>query len=177
MGGRAKAIVVMGPSGVGKTTTAMVLAARLGWPYAEGDDFHPLENIAKMSAGIPLQDADREPWLAAIRDWIDEQARGGASVVVTCSALKRRYRDILRQADVDLCFLFLAADQLLVGERVARRAGHYMPPSLLASQFGDLEPLQADEPGIFVTVDKAPEAVAEEALLRLAERGWAVKPV
>src|SRR5688500_5995176 len=99
------AVIVMGPAGVGKTTTAQLLAARLGWPFAEGDRFHPQANIDRMSRGIPLTDADRAPWLAGVRDWISRQAEAGNSVVVTCSALKRTYREILRGARADVRFV------------------------------------------------------------------------
>ena len=160
-------VVVMGPSGVGKTTLAERLAARLGWTFAEGDTFHPPENIAKMSSGIPLGDADRAPWLALIRDWIARQAQAGQDTVITCSALKRRYRDVLRKAGTRVRFVQLAGDPQLVGERIGARKGHYMPPSLLASQFADLEPLQPDEDGVVVSVAAPPDAVADEALAAL----------
>ncbi|MCW4115038.1 gluconokinase [Aurantimonas sp. MSK8Z-1] len=161
------ALVVMGPSGVGKTTTAEALAERLGWRFAEADRFHPQANIDKMTRGVPLQDADRGPWLAAIRDWISGEARSGRSVVVTCSALKRRYRDILRQASARVRFVYLYADPTLVGARLGHRTGHFMPPSLLASQFADLEPLTRDEDGVAVAVDKAPDLVVDDALTQL----------
>lgn len=161
------ALVVMGPSGVGKTTTAKLLARRLGWPFAEADAFHSAVNIAKMKSGQPLNDDDRAPWLAAIRDWIAEQASQGVSSVVTCSALKRRYRDVLREADTRVRFVSLTADQDLLGERIGRRTGHYMPKSLLQSQFDDLEPLEADEDGVVVAVDAPPETVVSQALQAL----------
>lgn len=160
-------LVVMGPSGVGKTTVAERLAQQLGWTFAEGDGFHPPENIAKMSSGIPLGDADRAPWLALIRDWIRRQADEGRSTVITCSALKRRYRDILREAGIPVRFVQLSADPDLVAERIAARRGHYMPPSLLASQFADLEPLQPDEDGVLVSVAGTPDTVTAQALTAL----------
>ncbi|MCP3056782.1 gluconokinase [Aurantimonas sp. LRZ36] len=165
------ALVVMGPSGVGKTTTAELLAARLGWPFAEADRFHSAANIAKMESGQPLNDADRGPWLSAIRDWIAAEARQGVSSVVACSALKRRYRDVLREAAPRVRFVALTADQHLVGERLGGRTGHYMPTSLVQSQFDDLEPLQADEDGVAVSVGVPPEAVVGQALAALGFGG------
>ncbi|MDF2621160.1 MAG: hypothetical protein K0S00_3819 [Xanthobacteraceae bacterium] len=161
------AVIVMGPSSIGKTTTAELLSAKLGWPFAEGDKFHPAANIKKMSEGIPLDDADRQPWLEKIRDWINEHADEGRNVIITCSALKRSYRDILRQARADVRFLELIADKKIVGERMARRKGHFMPPSLLASQFATLEDLHEDERGIKITVDVPPEAVVARAIAGL----------
>ena len=161
------ALIIMGPSGIGKTTTAEILARRLGWDFAEGDKFHPAANIEKMSKGIPLDDDDRAPWLAKLRDWISDEAEAGRNVIVTCSALKRSYRDILRQARSDVRFVELVAEQGLVAERLAKRTGHYMPPSLLASQFATLEDLQDDENGLKVVVDAAPETVVERALVAL----------
>ncbi|WP_232845820.1 gluconokinase [Aurantimonas marina] len=158
------ALVVMGPSGVGKTTTAKLLAERLDWPFAEADEFHSAANIAKMESGQPLNDNDRAPWLVAIRDWITGQAAGGVSTVVACSALKRCYRDVLREADARVRFVSLTAEQDLVGERLGRRTGHYMPKSLLQSQFDDLEPLQSDEDGVTISVGVPPEAVVTHAL-------------
>ncbi len=160
-------LVVMGPSGTGKTTTAKLLSQRLGWSFAEADEFHPPANIEKMSAGIPLNDDDRAPWLASIRDWITEEAAMGQSTVITCSALKRRYRDTLRGARARVRFVELGADQDLVAGRMAARKGHYMPPSLLASQYADFEKLQPDEDGVSVRVDKAPDAVVSDALEQL----------
>lgn len=160
-------VVVMGPSGVGKTTIAELLAERLGWTFAEADTFHPKANIDKMSAGIALDDGDRAPWLALIREWVGEQARAGRDTVITCSALKRRYRDVLRQADARVRFLQLVASPALVEARMAKRTGHYMPVSLLASQFSALEELDRDEDGVKVEVGAAPEAVLVHSLAAL----------
>ena len=157
----------MGPSGTGKTTTARLLSQRLSWKFAEADEFHPKANIEKMSAGLPLDDADRAPWLALIRDWISDEAGMGESTVITCSALKRRYRDVLRGAEARVRFVELEADPELVGTRLAARKGHYMPASLLASQYADFQPLEEGEDGVRVSVAQAPEAVAAEALQRL----------
>ena len=138
--------VVMGVSGSGKTTVGQELAARLGVPYADADEFHPPANIAKMSAGVPLDDTDRAPWLRAIAGWLADHRATGA--VVSCSALKRRYRDILRAPVGHLPFLHLDGDPGVVAQRVAQRPGHFMPASLVASQFADLEPLGPDEEGM-----------------------------
>ncbi|MFD8597241.1 gluconokinase [Kitasatospora sp. NPDC059646] len=160
-------IVVMGVSGVGKTTVARLLAHRLGLPYAEADDFHPAANIAKMSAGIPLDDQDREPWLRALGAWLGERAGAGTGGVVTCSALKRSYRDILRDACPEAFFLHLTGSHDLVGDRIAHRTGHFMPPSLLDSQYATLEPLQADENGAVLDVDADPDTLVDRAVADL----------
>lgn len=161
------AVIVTGPAGVGKTTTAELLSARLGWRFAEGDSFHPQANIESMSRGVALSDADRAPWLASIRDWISQQAAAGHSVVVTCSALKRSYRDILREAHADVRFVQLIADQHVVGSRMTGRSGHFMPPSLLASQFAALEALQTDEAGVCIAAEEPPDVVVTRALAAL----------
>ncbi|GAA2772729.1 gluconokinase [Kitasatospora cinereorecta] len=149
-------VVVMGVSGVGKTTVARLLADRLDLPYAEADDFHPAANIAKMSAGIPLDDHDREPWLRTLGAWLGARAAAGTGGVVTCSALKRRYRDILRDFCPDAFFLHLSGDRAVIEDRLAHRTGHFMPPSLLDSQYATLEPLQPDEHGL--VLDVGPDA-------------------
>ncbi|RPE35718.1 gluconokinase [Kitasatospora cineracea] len=161
-------VVVMGVSGVGKTTVARLLAARLDLPYAEADDFHPAANIAKMSAGTPLDDRDRQPWLRALGGWLGERAEAGSGGVVTCSALKRDYRDVLRAACPDAFFLHLSGSHDLIGDRLAHRTGHFMPPSLLDSQYAVLEPLQADERGTVLDVDAAPDTLVERAVAALA---------
>ncbi|TSB21320.1 gluconokinase [Streptomyces sp. NBC_01525] len=154
-------IVVMGVAGTGKTTIGPLVAEALGVPYAEGDDFHPPANIAKMSAGTPLDDADRGPWLDAIGAWAHERAgRGG---VVSCSALKRGYRDRLRAAAPEVVFLHLTGDRALIERRMAERKGHFMPTALLDSQFATLEPLGADERGVAVDVSGTPEEIAARA--------------
>lgn len=155
-------VVVMGVTGSGKSTVGEALAQRLGVPYADADDFHGVENVAKMRSGVPLDDADREPWLRAVGRWLGERQDG----VVTCSALKRAYRDILREEAPDVTFLHLHGDKETVRQRVAGRAGHFMPESLVQSQFDALEPLQADERGIVVDlardVDDIVDAVASD---------------
>ncbi|MGH6958704.1 MAG: gluconokinase, partial [Caulobacteraceae bacterium] len=133
-------LVVMGVSGAGKTTLAKRLAARFGWTFQEGDALHPPANIAKMKAGHPLNDADRAPWLAAIGRWIDARAAAGEPAVVACSALKRAYRDTLARGRPQVRFVFIRLDEATIAERLAHRRGHFMPPSLLASQFDALEP-------------------------------------
>ena len=129
------ALVVMGVSGSGKSTIADRLAARLGWRYEDADKFHPPANVAKMSAGQPLTDEDRWPWLQAIADEIDRLSAAGQRAVVACSALKRSYRDILVHGRDDIRIVFLKGTQDLIAGRLAARKGHFMPPGLLASQF------------------------------------------
>jgi gluconokinase len=146
----ATAVVVMGVSGSGKTTVAVELARRLGWEFAEGDDHHPRANVEKMRAGVPLDDADREPWLRALARWIGEREQAGTSCVLTCSALKRSYRDLLREGNDAVWFVHVDVPEAVLTERLAARKGHYMPASLLGSQLATLEPLAADEPGVTV---------------------------
>lgn len=154
-------IVVMGVSGAGKTTVGRELAKRQGVDYAEADEFHPPENIAKMSSGTPLTDDDRWPWLRAIAAWIsDHQQTGG---VVTSSALKRKYRDVLRTGG-DVFFVHLDGTRELIAERLAARKGHFMPPALLDSQIADLEPLQPDERGVVLDIDAEPDELVEAAV-------------
>ena len=165
-------IVVMGVSGSGKSTVAAGLVDRLGWEFAEGDDFHPPANVEKMRAGHPLDDDDRWPWLRSLATWIGEHERAGTSVVVTCSALKRSYRELLRDGHPSVWFAHVTADADLLRERVEGRTGHYMPSSLLESQLATLEPLQDDEPGAAISGAGAPEDVVTQLLTALdAERG------
>jgi gluconokinase len=169
---RTTSIVVMGVSGSGKSTVAAGLVERLGWEFAEGDDFHPPANVEKMRAGHPLDDDDRWPWLRTLADWIGEHERAGKSVVVTSSALKRSYRDLLRDGNPSVWFAHVTADADLLRERVSHRVGHYMPASLLDSQLATLEPLQDDEPGARISGAGAPEDVVASLLTTLdAERG------
>ncbi len=160
-------IVVMGVSGSGKTTVGRGIAAAMGWEYAEGDDFHSAANVAKMASGTPLTDEDRWPWLRAIGDWLDEHERAGRSAVVTCSALRRVYRDLLREGRDGVRFCHLAADADVIKSRLEHRQGHYMPPSLLPSQLATLEPLQPDEPGVVVSTTPLPEEIVRDALRKL----------
>ena len=152
------ALVVMGVSGSGKSTIAERLAARLGWRCEDGDRFHPPANVAKMSAGHPLTDEDRWPWLQAIADEIDRTCKHGERAVVACSALKRAYRDILVHGRDDVRIVFLNGTQELIAGRLAARKGHFMPPGLLASQFKTLEPPQPAERPITVSIDASVES-------------------
>ncbi|MCT2594485.1 gluconokinase [Streptomyces sp. N2-109] len=156
-----RVVVVMGVAGTGKTTVGRLLAAELGVPYAEADAFHPPANIAKMTAGTPLDDADRAPWLDAIGDWAERHASGG---VVSCSALKRAYRDRLRAAAPELFFLHLTGPRGLIAERLAARRDHFMPSALLDSQYATLERLEPDEQGAEVSVEAEPHTLAAAAL-------------
>lgn len=167
-------IVVMGVSGSGKSTVGAALAQRLRVPFEDADDLHPRANIAKMAAGQPLDDADRHPWLEVIGEWLavhgegGGDGRGGAGGVMSCSALKRSYRDQLRAHAAGVVFVHLAGSHEVIAERQASRPGHFMPASLLASQFATLEPLQPDEPGVVVDVDQGVDAIVEAVVARLA---------
>jgi len=160
-------IVVMGVSGSGKSTVAAGLVERLGWDFAEGDDFHPPANVEKMRSGTPLDDEDRWPWLRTLADWIGQHEQAGTSAVVTCSALKRVYRDLLRDGHPSVWFAHVTADAELLRERVEHRPGHYMPSSLLDSQLATLEPLQDDEPGASISGAGAPQDVVAHLLAAL----------
>jgi gluconokinase len=160
-------LVVMGVSGVGKTSVADELVARTGWDFVEGDDLHPPANRAKMAGGTPLEDGDRWPWLRRVAAWIGEQERAGRSGVVTSSALKRSYRDLLREGHPSVWFVHLVAPPERIRDRVNARRGHYMPPSLLDSQIATLEPLGEDEPGFRVDTSGSPGEVAGQVLRRL----------
>lgn len=159
-------VVVMGVSGCGKTTVGRLLAARLGAAFVDGDGLHSAANVAKMHAGVPLTDADRAPWLQRVGETL--AAAGDAPIVVACSALKRAYRDAILRRDSQAFFLHLAAPRALIAQRLAERHGHFMPATLLASQFAALEPLAPQEPGATIDVGPAPEAVAAAALVALA---------
>ncbi|WP_084724915.1 gluconokinase [Streptacidiphilus melanogenes] len=154
-------VVVMGVSGVGKSTVARGLAERLGVALGDADDLHPAANIAKMSAGVPLDDADRRPWLEAIGRWLHERDDTGG--VIACSALKRSHRDILRAACPGVVFLHLSAGRELLARRLGGRTGHFMPASLLGSQLSELEPLGPDEPGVALDAAGEPDQVTRTA--------------
>ncbi|MEU7767236.1 gluconokinase [Nocardia sp. NPDC049190] len=162
----APVIVVMGVSGSGKSTVGARLAAALDVEYAEGDDFHPAANIAKMAAGTPLDDADRAPWLDAVAAWLAQHADQGG--VVSCSALKRIYRERLRAAAPDTYFLHLAAPKDELARRMTGRSGHFMPSSLLDSQLAALEPLAADEHGRTADATLAPDDLVTATMAALA---------
>jgi carbohydrate kinase (thermoresistant glucokinase family) len=149
----------MGVSGCGKSTVGAALAEALGLRFIEGDAFHPPHNVAKMSAGTPLDDHDRAEWLQILAARIRGAREEDTGLVLSCSALKRRYRDLLRQADPALHFAHLEGPRDLIAERMARRAGHFMPPSLLDSQLRDLEPLQDDEAGLRLDISLPPQAL------------------
>jgi len=158
-------LVVMGVSGSGKSTVAALLAERLGWDSYEGDDLHPDENVAKMAAGRPLDDDDRAPWLDTVSSWIVEHAMAGVPGVITCSALKRTYRDVLREHNV--VFVYLRGSRDLLGDRMAAREGHFMPTTLLDSQVATLEPPEADERHVVVDAGRSPEDEVDEVIRAL----------
>lgn len=158
-------LVIMGVSGSGKSTVAGVLAGRLGWDLAEGDDLHPEANVAKMQAGHALSDEDRWPWLDIIADWIKERTAAGKPGIITCSALKKHYRDVLRGEGV--VFVFLQGSKDKISDRLASRHGHFMPASLLESQFDALEAPTEDENHISLCVSASPSEEADEIIERL----------
>ena len=163
-------LVVMGVSGSGKTTVATLLAERLGWPFAEGDDFHPPANVAKMHGGTPLTDADRLPWLQAIAAWIDQRRAAGGGGIISCSALKRAYRDILIGGRRDVRLVYVRGTHALIAARIGARHDHFMPASLLQSQFDTLEEPGADEDPIIADAALSPPAMMESVLTGLADR-------
>jgi gluconokinase len=154
-------LVVMGVSGCGKTTVAALLAGRLGWPFEEGDALHPPSNIEKMKAGHPLTDDDRGPWLEKVAEWVEERLDAGESGLITCSALKRSYREVINRRGSGVMFVYLAGSRETVATRLAARHGHFMPASLLDSQFADLEEPTSDEPEIRVDIGPAPGVIAQ----------------
>ncbi len=163
-------VVVMGVSGSGKTTVAHGIAAATGFEFAEADEFHPDENIAKMEAGTPLTDDDRWPWLTALAQWMESRSRDGVSTIITCSALKRTYRDVLREGPPSVTFVHLDGPVEVIRERMSGRRGHFMPASLLQSQIDTLEPLGADEDGVVLDLRRSPEDLIDEAVDWLAAR-------
>ncbi len=156
-------VVVMGVAGCGKSTVAEAIHERLGYAYAEGDDFHPQANIDKMSAGIPLTDEDRWPWLEVINKWMVAREALGENTVVSSSALKRSYREVLAK-DVPVFFVHLSGTHELIQRRLSERQGHFMPPALLPSQFAILEPLAEDENGVEISIEGSVDDMVERAL-------------
>jgi gluconokinase len=164
------AMIVMGVSGSGKSTIAEKLAERLNWTYEDGDRFHPASNVAKMSAGLPLTDEDRWPWLQAIADEIDRVCKAGEHAVIACSALKRAYRELLVHGRNDVRIIYLNGTQQLIADRLAERKGHFMPPGLLASQFKTLEPPDKRENPVTVSIDASVEAIVDDIISQLGFR-------
>jgi gluconokinase len=163
-------LVVMGVAGSGKSTIAAALSQQLGWACAEADEFHPQSNIQKMSQGIPLQDEDRWPWLQEIQNWMTAKARTGESTVLTCSALKQGYRQLLSQAEGRVLFLHLHGEADLIGRRMQGREGHFMPPTLLPSQLATLEPLSDEElaaGSLRLDISKSPEELVKTIMASL----------
>jgi gluconokinase len=158
-------VVVMGVTGVGKTTVGRLIAQRLGARFVDADDFHPLENVARMHAGIPLDDDDRQPWLAALNAHLKDAERRGDSVVLACSALKSAYRERLREGVLGLRFVHLVGARELIAERLATRSGHYMNPALLDSQFATLE---RPDDALSLDVGPAPEELANAVCAEIA---------
>ena len=164
-----RTVVVMGVAGTGKSTIGKELADRYGWAFAEGDSFHPRANIQKMKSGVPLDDDDRWPWLRAVAEWIDQQETSGTSAVVTCSALKRSYRDLLRDGNPSVWFAHLTAPVEVLEQRIRSRKDYFMPSSLLPSQLATLEQLDPDEPGAALEDDGAPADVVDRLLAVMPE--------
>ena len=162
-----RALVVMGVSGSGKTTIAALLAGRLGWKFEDGDDFHSAGNVAKMHAGTPLTDKDRWPWLNAIAQWIDAARSGPSGGVIACSALRRAYRDVIIGDRPDVRLVYLRGDPLLIARRQAARHGHFMPPSLVGSQFAALEEPGPDEQPILAAVEQRPCEIVDGIVAQL----------
>jgi gluconokinase len=160
----------MGVSGVGKSEIGMRLASTLGITYVEGDDYHTPGNVTKMARGIPLDDVDRREWLQSLRSRIEVAKEREQSIVLTCSALKRRYRDFLREADPHLFFIHLFGESDLIASRMRHRRGHFMPPLLLASQFRDLEPPLQDENALSLDIRKTPDQIISEIVQNTIER-------
>jgi gluconokinase len=160
-------LVLMGVSGCGKTTVAAILSGRLNWEFEEGDALHPQANVDKMSAGHPLNDEDRAPWLEKVAEWVEERLDAGQNGLITCSALKRSYRDVISRRGAGVEFVYMAGSRELIAARLMARHGHFMPPSLLDSQFADLQEPTADENAIRVDVGPAPSAIAQTIMQKL----------
>jgi gluconokinase len=161
-------IVLMGVSGSGKSTTGAALSRQLGWPFRDADGFHPPANVEKMSRGTPLTDEDRGPWLAAIAQWIDERCEAGERGIVSCSALKRAYRSRIIGTRLGVRLVYLKGDIEMIGQRLRARKHHFMPASLLESQFAVLEEPHADERPLTVSIAMSPRRVVDTIIERLA---------
>jgi len=161
----------MGVSGCGKSTVASLLAGRMGWAFAEADTFHAMANVEKMRNGTPLTDEDRWPWLDAIAGWIDGNRAAGRDCVVACSALRRAYRERLAGRHGDVRFVYLRGDYDVIASRLAGRSGHYMPVSLLASQFRTLEEPGSDEDPLVLSIEEPVERLVEEIAANLSSSG------
>jgi gluconokinase len=170
-------LVIMGVSGCGKSTVGGLLSDRLGWPFEEGDSLHPAANVEKMAAGIPLTDEDRWPWLAKIADWIDNRLDAGENGIITCSALKRTYRNMLNRRGSGVEFVYLSVGKAELEERVEHRPGHFMPASLLDSQLETLEPPTASEPAIDVDAGTDPQLVVDRIMRALGLHAKPMEPV
>jgi len=160
-------LVVMGVSGCGKSTVAGLLSARLEWSFMEGDSLHPDVNIAKMESGQPLTDEDRWPWLDEVAAWIEGQHAAGEDGIITCSALKRSYRDVLNRGGEGVVFVYLAGKRRTLEERMQARVGHFMPPGMLDSQLETLEEPRPDEPSIRVPIEQSSAEIAEQVMSEL----------
>ncbi len=171
----ARHVVVMGVSGTGKSTVAAALADRLGWVVADADDFHPRASRDRMTAGTPLTDVERLPWLQDLAAWMAAHRERGVSTVLGCSALRRTYRDVLRAGAPDLYLVHLDGDRETIRARLVARAGHFMPASLLDSQLDTLEPLQRDEKGVVLDLRAPLEQLVDDAAAALAA-GWPPSP-
>jgi gluconokinase len=169
-------LVIMGVSGSGKSTIAALLAERLGWTFEEGDSLHPKANVDKMAAGIPLTDEDRWPWLAKVADWIDGRLDMGENGIITCSALKRSYRNVLNRRGSGVEFVYLAVSRVQLEQRVEHRPGHFMPASLLDSQLDTLEPPALSEPAIEVDASTDPQLVVDRIMRQLGLKPITLEP-
>ena len=157
-------LVVMGVSGCGKSTVAALLAGQLGWPFEEGDLLHPQANIDKMASDQPLNDEDRWPWLEKVAEWVEERLDAGQDGLITCSALKRSYRDVISRRGSGVMFVYMDGSSKTIAARLAARHGHFMPADLLDSQFAALEEPTADEPAIRVDIGQAPAVIARHIM-------------
>ncbi len=162
-----RVVIVMGVSGCGKSTVGALLALHLRWEFEDADWFHPAANVDKMHSGIPLTDEDRRPWLNAVAAWIDKTRCAGGHDVIACSALKRRYRDVLIGDRADVRLVFLKGDEALIARRIATRHEHFMPRTLLHSQFEALEEPGPDENPIVVSIEPRPREIVEQIILAL----------